>query len=316
MFRLARVLLLGVAGAIAIPTLATSARADGPSGTVTCTDQGACVVIAQNSGHGPAQRVAAHATGGTAAPECTYPPGSNNVVDCYDPALGWLNETDGCRYRLIPADAVTQAMAAQAGAQSPGGSYYMRTCWGVVGRAPGAVGFVQGVVWEAAPPPGYGGPIPPPAVLAQRAMAELGLRGPQISLSPPLGGSQLVGLPTWMWTPVSAVTWSAHSATAAVPGESVTATARATSIRWAMGDGGTVVCANPGTPYTPTIDPHAVSPTCGYTYRTPSPAAGFRLTATTTWQVTWTGGGTAGQLTLQRSSTAVVPVVEAEAVNR
>ncbi|MHB8451717.1 MAG: hypothetical protein ACYDAQ_14925 [Mycobacteriales bacterium] len=51
----------------------------------------------------------------------------------------------------------------------------------------------------------------------------------------------------------------------------------------------TVVCTNPGTPYSSNYDPHAPSPTCGYTYQTPSSTSGngaFQLTATTTWRVT------------------------------
>jgi hypothetical protein len=173
------------------------------------------------------------------------------------------------------------------------------------------------LVWMAAPPAGFGGPRPPPAVLAQRAVALLNLGAPDIHLSPPTGSKQVVGFPTWMWTPVTRETWQSHSATASVVGESVTATATAESIAWSMGDGSSVTCNGPGTPYSSQYDAHEQSPTCGYVYNRPSPSNGdFVVTATTTWRVTWVGGGARGAMTLRRSSTVPVRVVEAEAVNR
>jgi hypothetical protein len=150
------------------------------------------------------------------------------------------------------------------------------------------------------------------------AVSKLGLSGPNIKLSPPAGSQQVVGLPTWMWTTVSDATWTPHSATAAVAGESVTATATATSIDWSMGDGDTVTCDGPGTPYSPRFGAHASSPTCGYTYSSPSSTAAggtFPVTGTTTWRITWVGGGQNGTLTLRRSTTVNVVVQEAEAVN-
>jgi hypothetical protein len=242
------------------------------------------------------------------------------LVPCYDPVKGWLNTYDGCYYLLQPAPSSTSPLVDLAGGyHAPGdGAYYLQTCMGIVGRPPGAVAPVQFFVWRPTPPPNFGGPRPPPAVLAQRAVALLGLGAPQITLSPPTNSQQVVGLPTWMWTPVSQQTWTTHSATAAVTGESVTATARAVSITWSTGDGNTVVCQNPGTPYSSRYDPHQQSPTCGYVYRDPSSTAGgwYRLTATTTWRVSWAGAGATGRVTLRRSSTANVRVVEAEAVNR
>jgi len=232
--------------------------------------------------------------------------------------LGWLNTYDGCYYRWIPAPPPgSPVFASTGGAISGEGSYYLRTCVGFVGKGSGAAAMVQAVVWLATPPAGFGGPRPGPVVLAQRALALLRLAGPQIRMSPSTGSEQLVGFPTWMWTAVSRTTWLRHSATAAVPGQSVTATAKAVSIRWVMGDGGAVVCRGPGTPYSSRYDPHASSPTCGYSYGQPSPSGGtFLVTATTTWRVDWVGAGGRGGLTVTRSSSVRVRVVEAEAVNR
>lgn len=309
-----------VAALVLVGPIPPVALADGGGGQpVTCTDQGACLVVAHRPGQA-ASTTHVVKTSFTSTDVCIYPRGSGNVMPCYDPATGWLNTSDGCHYRAVsslpsgsPFTTLTE------GYHPPGdGAYYLQSCMGIVGRPPGAVALVQFVVWRPTPPPNFGGLRPPPAVLAQRAVALLGLGAPQITLSPPANSQQVVGLPTWMWTPVSQQTWTTHSATAAVTGESVTATARAVSITWSTGDGNTVVCRNPGTPYSSRYDPHQQSPTCGYVYRDPSSTAGgwYRLTATTTWRVSWAGAGATGQVTLRRSSTANVRVVEAEAVNR
>lgn len=321
--RLALAVALAVAGVVAwsAPAAATPKLRTGSP--VVCPPFGPCVIVAQQPGSDGSrgdQPVAAPVAGPATTP-CVFPRGSADVVPCFDPAFGWLNKSNGCYYLPVPApDPNSTVAAAEGGSHLPGdGAYYLQTCSGIVGPRPGALGLVQGVVWQQAPPPGFGGARPDPAVLAQQAVAELGLAGPNIRLSPPVGSRQVVGLPTWMWTTVGPGTWTAHSATAAVPGESVTATATAVSIDWSMGDGHTVTCRSPGTPYAASYGPNADSPTCGYTYSLPSSTSAgdtFPVTGTTTWQVTWAGGGQTGALTVRRSSTVRVLVVEAEAVNQ
>jgi hypothetical protein len=155
------------------------------------------------------------------------------------------------------------------------------------------------------PPPT---PAPPgravtPARLATDAFAKLPIRGPQIGIEPH-DGPGLVGLPVWLWTDVNALTWGPYTATAAVPGLTVTAVARATSITWNMGDGRQVVCRNPGTPYNASYG-NTASPTCGYRYAHSSRSqadGAYRITGTTTWVIAWTGGGTAGVINQTRQT--------------
>lgn len=119
-------------------------------------------------------------------------------------------------------------------------------------------------------------------------------------------------MPVWLWTEVGASTWGPTSATASVPGLSVTATARARQIQWVMGDGRTETCAGPGTPY---FTGGVTSPTCQHIYERPSasePGGVFAITATTTWDVTWAGGGASGSLTTTRQSTASVRIDEVQ----
>jgi len=57
------------------------------------------------------------------------------------------------------------------------------------------------------------------------------------------------------------------AATAAAGAVSVTAVAKPVAVVWEMGDGGTVTCTGPGTPFPVGADPKSASPDCGYTYR-------------------------------------------------
>jgi len=166
-------------------------------------------------------------------------------------------------------------------------------------------------------PGGRAAAPPAPGVLAELAERLLRLPDPVIRSSPAADAMQLTELPTWLW--MAPGVWVPRSATASVPGESVTATATPASAAWQMGDGHTVTCRGPGTAYTGSSSPASASPTCGYTYTQSSagqPHAAFRVTATITWDITWAGGGTAGTLPpLFTTSAALFRVAESQAVN-
>ena len=173
-------------------------------------------------------------------------------------------------------------------------------------------------VGGAAPPAGGGAPVlPAPGVLAQLAVKYLRLPDPVIRSSPAPGALQLTRLPVWLWVAVNA--WQPQSKTAEVPGESVTATATPVSAAWSMGDGTTVTCKGPGTPYGGG-NPAAASPTCGYTYDQSSagqPGGAYRVTVTITWDITWQGtGGAGGALApLETVAAAEFRVAESQALN-
>lgn len=159
--------------------------------------------------------------------------------------------------------------------------------------------------------------VPVPAVLAQQAVSQLAIPKLSISASPSTAADQLVGLPTWLW--LDEGDWHPITATAAVPGESVTATATPISVTWSLGDGTTIVCQGPGTPYTAADAPNAPSPTCGHTYATSSagqPNNAFVVTATVSWTVAWAGGGQTGTVpTLNNAATTALRVADVEALN-
>ena len=79
-----------------------------------------------------------------------------------------------------------------------------------------------------------------------------------------------------------------------------------------MGDGTTVQCTSPGTPYQAAFG-YRGSPDCGHVYARSSvalPDHAYRVTVTTTWQITWSGGGQSGVLTQTRSTNTQVQIGE------
>jgi hypothetical protein len=209
---------------------------------------------------------------------------------------GWLG-SDGCRYLLI------EDVAPPAGTETPGAAY-RPTC------PDDPAGARRAFVWITdAEAPGL-------SELAQVAMSRLAPPAPRIALSPPPPAPQLVMLPTWLW--VDQATWTPRSATASVPGVTVSATATPVRVDWSTGDGGELTCDGPGTPWQPGSDPDAESPTCGHTYTRTSksqPGGVFAVSANVTWLVTWSGGGVTGSGG-PLLSTETVPVQVVESLSR
>ncbi|MFD8716893.1 hypothetical protein ACFV2H_02375 [Streptomyces sp. NPDC059629] len=170
-------------------------------------------------------------------------------------------------------------------------------------------------IWIADTPRNGGAAQPMPAQLAQVARSQLRLRAPQIMANP--ADEQLVGLPTWLW--LVRGEWKAVSATASVPGVSVTAVARPESVVWTTGDGNSVTCKGPGTPYGSGAAAKSASPDCGYTYRTSSavqPGGVFAVSATVHWTVSWSGAGQTGVFPdMTTASNAEFRVGESQALN-
>jgi hypothetical protein len=165
---------------------------------------------------------------------------------------------------------------------------------------------------------GAGAAAPPaPGALALQARDRFVLPSPIIRSSPKPEDLQLTWLPTWLWVDQSA--WRPRSATASVPGLTVTVTATPVSVSWSTGDGGTVSCLGPGTPWRAGIDPMQASPDCGHVYTSTSagqPHDEFPVRATITWAITWLGGGESGSLPPLTSSAATgFPVAKAPALN-
>lgn len=299
LFAFALILIAGMTGLGARPAWAD---------TIYCPPyQGACEIIADNPGGGGDDGTpgAGGSTGGGQA-RCLHE--QLGEVSCHHRNYGWFNPTDTCYYERLDLPAHDPAWHGNDPAK---GDLYRAWCW--AGRSAGWQ--ATRVVYRTSPPPGFGG-LPSPLTLALRAVNRLGLRGPDIHTAPDVNGAGLVGLPVWLWTEVTATTWGPASATASVPGMSVTATAKAARIEWHMGDGHKKTCANPGTAHDSRFGGRP-SPTCGHVYTSPSRDqhdGRYTITAVTTWIVTWAGGGQNGTLTVTRQSTSTLQVEELQVV--
>jgi hypothetical protein len=285
-----------LAAAVIAPTLAISAPAfaGGAVGTVDCVEDPSnpqCFVDVST----PATR---GSPGSAGAAGCRD--GWNQPVPCYVEGFGWLGE-GGCYYRAATG-VVLEAAIVMGGAPTPPARWYE----GVCGYPPNPL-VTRLRVYAAAPGP---------SLLAEQAVRALRLPAPAIRLNPQPPSPQLVFVPTWLWLDSSS--WGERSATASVPGLSLTATARPVRVVWSTGDGDTVVCGQ-GTAWRSGTDPAAVSPDCGHVYSSASrtaPGGRYTVTATITWQVTWSGGGASGtEPALTSTASVQVQVVEASAVN-
>jgi hypothetical protein len=177
----------------------------------------------------------------------------------------------------------------------------------------GPGGSISVWFWSARPP-GVGAP-PDPRMLAQQAVAVMNLQAVRIGMvpEPRAGRVGLVGLPVWMWAQdPDSTTWGPVTRTASAAGFTVTATAKATKVVWAMGDGETVVCRTPGTPYEDRFGMKS-SPDCGHTYVRQGK---HQVRATSYWQVDWSGMGQSGSIPLSFSDTALVTIGEAQVLTQ
>ncbi|MFF8847607.1 ATP/GTP-binding protein [Streptomyces sp. NPDC015127] len=211
-----------------------------------------------------------------------------------------------CRYTKIAPKPPAEHPAWKGKAPEKNDLYFMECSDGGDNNPDGFI-----VVPEGQPPV----PQVAPQELAQRAVDSMTLLGPDIA-SPRAAGKYTVGVPMWMWVNQSATTYGPNTARASAGGVTVTATAKVSKIVWQMGDGASVACNGPGTPYQAS-EGMAESPTCGHVYSKTSAGAQdakYQVTATSTWSIDWQGGGQAGQLTEIRQTNVQVAVGELQVV--
>ena len=237
-------------------------------------------------------------TGGTGTgPGCRNP--SGQAVPCYIPGKGWY-DGNWCWWQLATGDLLAD-LVSRLGEPHVSEAWFTATCGDPI------TGEWTNTTMYALMDVNTGVEL-----LAQEAVRSLVLPAPAIRLNPAPPAAQLVNVPTWLWLDGSS--WGARSATASVPGLSVTATATPVSVTWSTGDGGSVTCHGPGTPWGGG-DPMADSPDCGHTYTRHSGAGVFTVRATITWNVTWAGGGTSGtEPALTSTATADIRVAETPTV--
>lgn len=189
-----------------------------------------------------------------------------------------------------------------------------------------SVGFGgSGLIWVPALASTATSTVADPSAVAAQAASEISLPTPDIQFNPGQPFT-VVNIATWMW--VSPGLWHSYSATASASGVTASATAVPVSVRWSMGDGASVVCTGPGTPYRPDVPAVDQSTACSHVYRSTSAGqrspdgspndSAFTVTATITWDVSWSSSvaGTGGALpSLQTQSTARLRVEQVQSVD-
>lgn len=210
--------------------------------------------------------------------------------------------------------------------------------WGVIGSSPGADALADeditdpsdydwywrscpdgsgGVTNDLIPVPG-GGPAVDPTVLRDEAIDRLKLPQPTVAMNPP--GEQVVHIESWLW--IDDAIWTTHSRSVSAGGVTTTVTATPRRVIWDMGNGDSVNCDGPGTPYDPSRPAEEQTTDCAYTYRHSSagqPGDAYEVTATVEWQVSWTVTGAAGGGALPAmftSAPTAVRVAEMQALNQ
>jgi hypothetical protein len=143
------------------------------------------------------------------------------------------------------------------------------------------------------------------------------LQAMEINMAPPTLSDNAssvvpVGLPVWMWTNETAQSWGPIEASASDRGLTVYVIAEVARAEWAMGDGETVTCREPGTAYSTSYGVGRSSPDCGHRYdQTGDP---YDVTASSFWVADWEGGGQSGQLFFRIDNTDELRVGEIQGI--
>ena len=219
-----------------------------------------------------------------------------------------------CTYVPLPA---RDAATISPGGPTPGSWFFVRCPGRNLTIYNGAISWFPSAPATASPT------SVAPSTLATRAEGSLTLPSPALNLNP--SEFSIVNLATWLW--IDPQIWRPFRASATAGAVTATATAVPSSVSWSMGDGHTLTCNGPGSPYRPTTPPDAQVTDCSYIYQTSSagqPSSdgdpnddAYAVTATITWTVTWTTTGSTGGgalPSLQTSSTTRVRVEQVESV--
>lgn len=251
-----------------------------------------------SKGGGGKSATSSHSSGGGSR-TCQY---HGKDIPCNTSDGSWYAD-QGCYAKAAGGEIGDVAVAAA--------GYSMATCRSPGNPVPIDIAVPNNALGGPAAPP----PPPDPAVLAQQALAQMGLHAIEIGIVPKPGPNSvgLVGMPTWMWVadPGESTT-GPITRSVSKDNYTVTAEGRVSRIVWRMGDGHSVVCKGEGTPYEDAYGKRR-SPTCGHVF---SRQGAYAVSATSYWQVVWAGIGQTGVFNLQFTQQVQIQVGEAQVIVR
>lgn len=231
-----------------------------------------------------------------------------NVIECQTPLGNW-SSLAGAWCRVAPTQPPVTDPA-----------------WG--GNTEGAIYLCTRPGFDLTPDPNLTYtrwlPAPPEAVrvdpreVALRILARLDLEAVELGMFP-RGDSDVrlsfVGWNNWMWAESpSQRQWGPLSSSDSASGITVTLTAEVERVEWDMGDDTVVTCGK-ATPWSQARTQggrNVASPDCGHVYER---MGTYTVTATSHWNVQWSGGGQSGSLPFSLSRSTDYLVGEYQAVN-
>ncbi len=287
----------------ACPALASS-PVTCPPGSAPNPTTGTCqiVVTTPGSGGGGGRGGSNAGNSGGSAPEKCASKYSGKEMPCRDGNSYWSNDR-GC---YIGPDPGNPPKTDPVWEGHTDGAIYL--CY-----SPDIIGTNAYSFWSLTPPAGPAAP-PDPRVLAQQAIATMGLRAVAIGIVPEAraGSVGIIGMPTWMWVAdPGEQTWGPMTRSASAGGYTVTATAKVDRVVWVMGDGSTVTCTTKGTPYADSFGKKS-SPDCGHTY---TRQGTYVVAATSYWTVAWAGIGQTGTIPLDFTQQATIVMGESQVLS-
>ncbi|MFD5240581.1 hypothetical protein [Streptomyces tendae] len=297
------------------------------SGTVSAT-AGAVVFDRSKNGSGASVGPVAAATNWT-PPACYYAPkySPEQLQKVKEPV--WEAESTGYQWDAAQRDRYVNGKPYKDFNKEKAGEGYWWDSYVTPGREgdPGALDCNKETFWvdTGDDPPADIPQAITPEVLAQLAYAEIRVPTTEVELRP--AEATKVNLPTWAW--LDATDFKPVSVTASVPllGVQATTTAEPVSVKIDPGTAdaqtypasGVCEAAN-GTIGEPYANGKAdETPPCGVKYLRSSGDGAYRLKATVTWKIHWTGTGVAGEQPLPDGDFGGeqdVVVQEIQAVNR
>lgn len=170
--------------------------------------------------------------------------------------------------------------------------------------------------WSFADAFGLGAPVEPAEVAAD-AYRFLPIPKAAIGFNPPgtAGVPALVNLETWLWVEPAAWAPQISEIEVCCPGVLVRVEAVPQQVIFDMGDGSSVTCPGPGTPYDPTRRGADQRTACAHTYRRSSAAEAsqhYMVAAAVEWRASWSVSGAAppggGALPATRQASTPTPL--------
>ncbi|MEU4167493.1 hypothetical protein AB0F46_11465 [Streptomyces sp. NPDC026665] len=267
---------------------------------VTAT-AGAVVFDRSKNGSGDSSGPVTSSSGDWTPPACYYAPKytPDELQKYLEPI--WNAESTGSQWDQEQRDKYVNGGEAKDFNKAKTGKGYWWDSYVTPGREgdPGALKCTKGIFWvdTGEAPPADAPEAITPEMLAQLAYAEIRVPSTRVDLAP--AGTTKVNLPTWAW--LDTAKFKPVSVTASVPLLNVTATTTAEPVALRIEPGTADAQTYPASGVCE-ITGHGIgeayakgkagdTPPCGVKYLRSSGDGSYKLRATITWKIHWTGTG-------------------------